>query len=364
MKNTSSNKKHHSLPKALVVNLPLSVLSALFFIALIELFLILFHPIKKYGVEQGLLTAQPNYEYGFTPGFTGYHNSQDFNSSIHINNLGLNDYETTTYTSDQKTILVVGDSAFEGYGLDKYDSVPKALERFLEPDSFRVVNASVRGWSTRQIAGFLKEEGHKYSPQYIFVVFTENDLWENQHPTAIYKGFPFAHPLSSKNKFLANTFLLTRQSHFFRWLYYEMYTNKKVTDFSQVNKRMLKAANNNKYWKDFEIKLQAIHHQSNQLNSQLVFILQPWLKSYQADNNYTNSAGPLTINEKVKELLAKNNLDYIDLAEDIKQAQKEKPLYFTYSDGHLNKDGSYVVAQALAQKFTLWLTNKANENNL
>jgi len=367
MKESSTNKTTNhqdSNFRRFLANILISIISIVLITSVIELLLTFFHPIKQYGVAAGLLTPRETYEYGFTPNFTGFHNSVDFTSTIKINQLGLNDYNSITYDSDKKTILVVGDSAFEGYGLDKYDSVPKVLERNLAPDTTRVINASVRGWSTRQIPGFLSSEGYKFKPGYTLVVFTENDLWENQHQTGIYHGFPFKYPVSVKNKVVANIFLMARPSYLFRWLYYEMYLNKGQTDYASTNKKMMSAATNDSYWTDFEKKVISIRDQAEQMNTQLFFVLQPWLKSYQEEKNYQNSAGALAITDKAKSILSKNNIDYFDLTEDIKKAQMQNQLYFTYSDGHLNKAGSEIVGRALAKKFINELQNDPDQSHL
>lgn len=337
--------------KHLLTSLVVFCSSSLVLIAVLESGFRLLHPIPQYGSAAGLLQANDDYEFGLTPNFTGFHNSPDFTSTIRTNALGLRDDPNLTYDSDRQTILVIGDSAFEGYGLDSSDSVANVFERHIDQSVFRVVNASVRGWATRHELLYLIHEGYKYQPAYIFVVFTENDLHNNAATASIYKGLLLPSPLDDITKLEVDGFLLARRSHLFRFLYYEAYFNRRTTDFSDVNDRFLEAVTREEYFAAFQQYALSMQAEADTLKAQLAFILQPWLKSYQLDKNYTRSAGVLAIHEKVKHVLATNHLQYIDLSEDMMSAQAEGDLYFAHADGHLNQAGSLAVGRALARRF-------------
>jgi lysophospholipase L1-like esterase len=76
-------------------------------------------------------------------------------------------------------ILVLGDSFTWGVGLDVEDTIPKQLEAALKgttAGTVEVINASVPGMNTVNELAMLKENGLKYEPDMILLVYLLNDI--------------------------------------------------------------------------------------------------------------------------------------------------------------------------------------------
>jgi tetratricopeptide (TPR) repeat protein len=77
-------------------------------------------------------------------------------------------------------ILCLGDSVFFGPGIEFNDLFSTQLERLLNTNSkekyFRVINAAVPSWGPLEYFTYLKNEGHKYSPDMIIISSFLDDL--------------------------------------------------------------------------------------------------------------------------------------------------------------------------------------------
>jgi tetratricopeptide (TPR) repeat protein len=77
-------------------------------------------------------------------------------------------------------ILCLGDSVFFGPGIQSKEVFSNQLENFLNANSkekrFKVINAAVPGWGPLEYFVYLKNEGHKYSPDMIIISSFLDDL--------------------------------------------------------------------------------------------------------------------------------------------------------------------------------------------
>jgi lysophospholipase L1-like esterase len=97
---------------------------------------------------------------------------------VRINQKGLRDrehsYERLPHTN---RILVLGDSFAWGYGIEESERFSQLLETSL---GVEVINAGVSGYSTDQELLWFKGEGIKYNPDLVILIFTGNDIGDNQ----------------------------------------------------------------------------------------------------------------------------------------------------------------------------------------
>ena len=99
---------------------------------------------------------------------------------VKINAHGLRDEEVPyTKPSDEKRILVLGDSVTFGWGISQGESFSDRMEPLLREQTgerWQVINAGVNGYNTEQEATFLRIEGMRYSPDYVLLIYVSNDV--------------------------------------------------------------------------------------------------------------------------------------------------------------------------------------------
>ncbi len=82
--------------------------------------------------------------------------------------------------SQEFRILLLGDSVFFGPGIQFEETFSNQLEKFLNVNAkekrFKVINSSVPAWGPLEYFVYLKNEGHKYSPDLIIISSFLDDL--------------------------------------------------------------------------------------------------------------------------------------------------------------------------------------------
>lgn len=100
---------------------------------------------------------------------------------VEINSLGLRGPEVpATRAEGEVRVLALGDSLTYGQGVGEADALPARLELELgaraPQHGWRVVNAGLRGYSTRQELGLLAELGERIQPDIVLLLWYWNDL--------------------------------------------------------------------------------------------------------------------------------------------------------------------------------------------
>jgi hypothetical protein len=112
------------------------------------------------------------------PGQEGIFETPQFHTVVRINDKGLRDrphsYERQ---NDTERILVLGDSFAWGYGIEESERFSQLLENSMDVE---VINAGVSGYSTDQELLWYENEGIKYETDLVIVVFTGNDVGDNE----------------------------------------------------------------------------------------------------------------------------------------------------------------------------------------
>lgn len=75
-------------------------------------------------------------------------------------------------------IVVLGGSYVDGYSVNVQDRLSEVLEANLGP-AFEVINLGVVGYGTDQDLLLLEQEGWKYQPDLVVLVFSYNDVWRS-----------------------------------------------------------------------------------------------------------------------------------------------------------------------------------------
>jgi hypothetical protein len=107
----------------------------------------------------------------------------EFDITIRINSRGLRgpDYDYPKPAGTRR-VLILGDSFAEGYYVDEEDTARTVLEQRLNAGPCRgwqVVNGGTIAYSTDQEYLFFREEGHRYQPDLVALLFYHNDLLYN-----------------------------------------------------------------------------------------------------------------------------------------------------------------------------------------
>jgi len=110
----------------------------------------------------------------------------EFDILIQINARGLRgpDYDYAK-PAGVRRVLILGDSFAEGYYVDEADTARAVLEARLNAGACRgwqVVNGGTIAYSTDQEYLFFREEGHRYAPDLVTLLFYHNDLLYNASP--------------------------------------------------------------------------------------------------------------------------------------------------------------------------------------
>jgi len=135
-----------------------------------------------YYYPKGLFKGDAELGYKLTPDFKAESDLGEFCYGIKINSNGLRDNDYLDNQEAATVILGLGDSFTFGTGVDFQDSYLYQLEELLQDKekNFKVINAGVPGYGTKQEIEFLKKCGEYYSPDIILVGFTiSNDPYDN-----------------------------------------------------------------------------------------------------------------------------------------------------------------------------------------
>lgn len=352
-KTNGVNRNKEKQKNSLLLNISVSLFTFVFLLLIFELVLRVVHPIPLYGVQEGLLQPNQETEYVFTNNWSGTHVSKDFSYTISTNSLGLNDEEFTEKNFSKQTLLFIGDSVTEGYGVSKEYAYPQMVKK-IDPD-VEIINAGVRGYGTRQSAKMYSYIENMADVDVVIYTFVYNDLFDNINQPYVYRGFISKN--TTKNKLFTDVFLILRKFHTFRFLYYDLYYNSQSFDYQASSVRRLETSNNTMVLDEFRKEILVLKEATTTHNDTLIVVLQPWMKSYQIYKNDDFLTGDVAIHQVIKSILEEENISYIDISQEIRITLESKDLYFPYQDGHYSVEGNEFLAQEVVNK----LENVSNE---
>lgn len=171
--------RHYPTLKQLLARVSLMVLGLCFGFFLLEMIINL--------TCSEAIFQEPHPIYGFfnIPNKEGWSCGDEFKVYVKINSKGLRDrdysYEKAAGTY---RVLVLGDSFTAAVQVPLEETFHKQLERLLnQPNQthpYEVISSGVEDWGTGQELLFFMEEGYKYEPDLVLLMFyTGNDVLEN-----------------------------------------------------------------------------------------------------------------------------------------------------------------------------------------
>lgn len=327
-----------------------------------------------YDYPRGMYKKDDLLGYSMTSNFAGKFVKPEFETMINTNSEGLRDVEYGKKGINEFRILAIGDSfTWGGYGTELEETYLKILENKLNrggKQEFKVINAGVPGYGTKQEYLYLKERGINYEPDAVLLSFVLNDFVDNSvdlNSIIIKDGIKVTD--STKEGFLLDVrgFLLI---NFWSYRFFEKgligifgktvrkFINKDV----EKDERLLKFFS--KSSKDGE-EVELTYGVLNDINSYLknenisfVIILIP--EKYQVDerlkkkfievNNlnleYTNFMKPQGI---IKEWVKRRGVMTVDLLPYLKEENKDNDFYWDLNP-HFNKKGNERVAEIIFQE--------------
>ena len=103
--------------------------------------------------------------------------NSDYTMHVRTNSLGLRDREYDLSRTDQKRVLLLGDSFTFGYAVDMDDNFDAGLEARLNAtaDDWAVINAGHGGWGTLQQLRYARDHFELFDPDVLVVTFCGND---------------------------------------------------------------------------------------------------------------------------------------------------------------------------------------------
>jgi lysophospholipase L1-like esterase len=133
---------------------------------------------------QSLHDPHPTRAWTLKPNVDGVKQELDYTMPVRVNSLGVRGPEIGyDRTPGVFRILIVGDSAMFGSGVDNENTVPALLQAELAPLKVEVINLSVAAYSTVQEYMLFMDEGRKYRPDLVLLAFSpNNDIQTNYEP--------------------------------------------------------------------------------------------------------------------------------------------------------------------------------------
>jgi lysophospholipase L1-like esterase len=256
--------------------------------------------------------------------------SNNFNRShqkeSHNNKYGFNDTNHSydkTYGQKQIRIAVLGDSFIWGYGAPDSVIWTRKLGKIFESNGLdcEILNWGKSGWSTLDQYTFLREEGYKYTFDYLIFAFTINDpvLDSSIHKQLFYQGgfldrnlfqtlsSVFPNTVSFSVDVINNLLSSYLDYGYYKWLVNDVYSDTNLENYS--------------------ILLKEIREYCQENNIAYSFVMTP--------ENYN----PLLENyfNKIVKLFDDNHIPFFNLFDVIEKSLKKysiRELWANPADGH------------------------------
>jgi len=308
---------------------------------------------------------------------------KEFEQLVKYNSRGLHDHEYDYKKGDNtKRILVFGDSFVEAVQVKKEENFCKLIEKDLNsgdsPDNFEVLNMGVSAYSPILEYLYLKNEGLKYDPDMIVVVFFMNDVYEDLLHKA-YAEFdaedlplsvPFYEPDKTKElkgrkgferKLSASVKNLLNRSKvyvFFKKKLYRILAMMKLKELEPESEAFFILYNNasakeKEAWNDTFRYILGMKELAESIGAGFLFVtipVEPQLidkKGSAASYFYfTEQPDSERCETKIKDFCARHDINYISMLDEFRK-RESKGLYFK-KNGHFNAKGHREVADILS----------------
>ena len=183
----AAERRRLAPPRVWLVRALAVLLGVLGPLLLLEVALRLFGPILPGNYDTGAyLVRHAALGHFHVPGFDGWIKSKEFTTHVKISPLGLRDKRASyAKPSGAYRVLFLGDSMVEAVQVQAHEGVTERLEVALGEGASRpveVINAGVAAYGTGQEYLLLDQEGVKYEPDLVILLFfVGNDVANNNY---------------------------------------------------------------------------------------------------------------------------------------------------------------------------------------
>jgi hypothetical protein len=142
------------------------------------------YPRTKTGHQRFFVEYDADRGWRNVPGAKGEFSTDEYDVFLEYNSRGIRGPERS-YDKPPGTyrVVILGDSFIEGYSVPREDRVAEVLEGILtqrDPNrKYEVIALGTAGYSTDQELLWLEQEGLKYKPDLVVLMFYMNDVWFN-----------------------------------------------------------------------------------------------------------------------------------------------------------------------------------------
>ena len=344
----------------------LTLLFATIFISLIffEIAIRIIEPDKS-ETTPGLIVKDDLLGFKQASNFTARHvnTNSGFSVTITTNSLGLRSREVEKEKTKRR-VLVLGDSVVWGFGVEDNETFPSILND--ETEGFEFINAALSDYSTKQELDYLRRDGIKLKPDVVMLgFFVGNDFVDNlvrsgnasiRVESSWFKGlkrwvrkniktYEFVmrrlRGIYSVRLFLIKTGLANNEDFYQYRIYIKDYDND-VNEAINITFDYIREMNS----------------LTKRNNITFVMLLIPpkyqiYDKEWQAALEYNRFKEDEVERMKptiiLKDFCRKNNIEYIDLLEDLKNVKED--IYIKRDTSHFNALGHRIIADILKDKF-------------
>lgn len=250
-------------------------------------------------------------------------------------------------------VLAVGDSFTEGVQVSEQDLFTRQME--LSDSGLEVTNVGVGGYGTIQEYLYIAEEGLRFNPNVLMLMFYENDLTDNC--LSYYPGFgprPYAKLVNGKleiietldsseyEKFILPVpfrMFLNDHSYFYYFLNSRIYQPLLARRMKEMQQADLRKIDTDKRFKVFFGVLDKLRTLLARRGVDLLVVLIPTADEVAKGSSQSASA--------IAEFCRAESIDCVSLLEKFRrETAAGKQLYFT-EDIHWTKAGHHVAAQEI-----------------
>lgn len=264
------------------------------------------------------------------------------------NSLGLRDYRPPHKSADKIQILVLGDSFTFGFGAELEETYPFLLESLLNKssgsDRYEVINAGVMGYNTTQEAELLRYIISYYSPKWVIVGFSPNDVWVDSSDN-IWDGA--AKAITGNGPLLSLALVLRYNSSFMTQLcrFYKLVLIKYLPPHKDILGLDIIGGRYNAYQMETVKKaIKEISRVAKINNSKIAVFVLPSLTNW--------SAYPYKkIHDEIDRFCAKNDIYAVDPLEEYSKHDPGK-LWVAPCDEHYGLRANEIAADCLFNFFT------------
>lgn len=357
--------------KHFLINLKVLILSILFCLIFLEVFL-------QLTAEGGCSQDDTILHHSYQPNCLVNSKSAEWDISVQINSAGLRDDEIQPKDNYDYRILMLGDSFTIGWGIEQGKTFSDLLEQKEQKFNSKqlkvdVINGGATSYSPILEYLFLKEKGLKYAPDMIILNFDLSDFQNdyNYQTLAKYDASGELMGVSPEEaNFLKSVYLKVKLIKFIespllfldskfppKEIWGEEFFYDIDYDRYALTRLDLPKGTEEKYTQATFKYLKLIQELASKNNITLILVAYPYGHQVSGDewsagrHNFGFEPGKIYSSRPeqiLAQFAAENNILFISLYPEFKESTKF-PLFYPY-DGHLTSEGHQLYADSLSAK--------------